>query len=142
MDTFKTKPLSHLSQGTASIPEIPNLAPTYDHPDKYLLRGGHPPDNTPQEPTSDCLSDSLQGDLASPQNERAPPQPDLASDMLHGAAAIARFIGVSQRKAFYLCEKNQIPAFQMGRKWYARRSTLQQFVAEQERRALERVNAA
>jgi len=41
--------------------------------------------------------------------------PTLADDLLWGAAAIAKFIGVKVRRAFYLLEKGLIPARKLGK---------------------------
>jgi len=57
----------------------------------------------------------------------------LADDLLDGAAAIGEYLGVKKRRAMYLLETHQIPGFQLGRRWHARRSTLRRFIEEQER---------
>ena len=49
---------------------------------------------------------------------------DLADDRLSGAQEIAEFLGESLRRTFYLLEKSQIPAFKLGGRWCARKSTL------------------
>ncbi len=51
-------------------------------------------------------------------------EPVLADDMLDGAEAIGKFIGVSRRRAFYLCESGTVPAFKLGNRWCARKSEL------------------
>ncbi len=61
-----------------------------------------------------------------------PTPADPRNDLLVGAAAIGRFLGASQRRGFYLLETQQVPSFKVGRLWYARRSTLLRFMAEQE----------
>ncbi len=62
-----------------------------------------------------------------------PTPADPRDDLLVGAAAIGRFLGASQRRAFYLLETRQVPSFKIGRLWHARRSTLTKFFEEQER---------
>ena len=48
----------------------------------------------------------------------------IRDDLLVGAAAIGAFWGCSKRRAFYLCERGNLPAFKVGRIWHARKSTL------------------
>lgn len=46
-------------------------------------------------------------------------------EIVWGARAIGELIGRSERQAFYLLEKGQIPgAIKIGKTWTARRSTL------------------
>lgn len=54
------------------------------------------------------------------------------SDFLHGAAAIARFLGMSNRRAYYALERGDLPAFKIGSIWTARKSTLLEDVARRE----------
>ena len=64
-------------------------------------------------------------------------QVPLCDDLIPGAAAIGReFGGCSERQAFYLLEKGIIPGFKLGRKWYARRSTLRALIEQREREAM------
>ena len=49
---------------------------------------------------------------------------DLATDLLDGVPAIANFGGWTTRRAYYLVENKLIPAFKLGNKWAARKSTL------------------
>jgi hypothetical protein len=49
---------------------------------------------------------------------------DLARDILEGAVAIAGFLGKTERQTNYLLEKKQIPAFKLGGRWHARKTTL------------------
>jgi hypothetical protein len=42
---------------------------------------------------------------------------DLAADILHGAQAIADYIGVDLRRAFYLLQHGYIPAVKTGTTW-------------------------
>jgi hypothetical protein len=49
---------------------------------------------------------------------------DLASDLLDGMSAIAKFYGCTERRGYYLAENKLIPAFKVGDKWCARKSTL------------------
>jgi len=48
----------------------------------------------------------------------------LADDLLDGMPAIARFYGCTERRGYYLAENRLIPAFKVGEKWCARKSTL------------------
>jgi hypothetical protein len=40
-------------------------------------------------------------------------------DLLWGASAIAAYIGVDQRRAFYVLEEGRIPAKRIGSRWVA-----------------------
>jgi len=40
----------------------------------------------------------------------------LADDILWGAAAIGRFLGVDERRVYYLAERKQIPIKKIGHK--------------------------
>ena len=50
-------------------------------------------------------------------------------DTLYGTAAIARFLGVPRRKAFYLIERGRIPAGKLGRENIGSKSALRQHLA-------------
>jgi hypothetical protein len=67
--------------------------------------------------------------------------PSIASDLIVGAAAIARFIYGSdderfQRRVYYLVTscKHPLPHFRLGNQIAARRSTILAWIEEQERR--------
>lgn len=62
---------------------------------------------------------------------------DLATDLLDGVPAIAAFGGWSPRRTYYLAENELIPAFKIGKKWAARKSTLRQHIAKLEARHAE-----
>jgi hypothetical protein len=49
---------------------------------------------------------------------------DLADDLLRGIHKIARFLGTTDRQAYYMAGRGLIPAFKRGKIWEARRSTL------------------
>jgi hypothetical protein len=51
-------------------------------------------------------------------------EPTLGDDLLFGARAIARELGVTERIVYYLTEKKAIPVFYTGGKLTARRSQL------------------
>ena len=53
------------------------------------------------------------------------------NDFLHGAKEIAGHLGITTRRAFYLCETRAIPVGKIGEKWVARRSRLDAFIDEQ-----------
>jgi excisionase family DNA binding protein len=48
-------------------------------------------------------------------------------DLIWGAEAIATELGCDRRRAFYLCEKGEIPAKKVGGKWVVRRDELHAF---------------
>ena len=62
------------------------------------------------------------------------PPPADPDDLLTGASEIAKFFKCNERRAYYMLRTEQVPAFQLGRKWHARRSTLTKFFEEQEQR--------
>ena len=72
-----------------------------------------------------------------------PSEPTLASDLLHGAIAIAQFmfgedIGPKERRRVYwLAEIGEIPVFYIGSTICARKSTIMRDVAQREARAAE-----
>ena len=53
---------------------------------------------------------------------------DLSADLLKGVAEISEFLGEDERRTSYLCRNKSIPAFQIGTRWYARRSSLREFI--------------
>lgn len=55
-----------------------------------------------------------------------------ASDLLHGAAAIAEFMGLRVRQVESMIAAESIPTFRIGRNVCARRSTLTAFFEEKE----------
>ena len=59
------------------------------------------------------------------------------TDWLHGMAAIAAFLGVSEREGYYLAERRRIRVFKYDKtgKWRGRRSTLLEDVARLEAEA-------
>jgi hypothetical protein len=51
----------------------------------------------------------------------------LASDLLYGVDAIARFIGESRRRCYYLLENRRLPAGKLGAgRWVASRRALRE----------------
>lgn len=64
------------------------------------------------------------------------PRDSLAADTIEGAAAIAAFLGKTERQANYLLEKKQLPAYKLGGRWHMRRTTFEAFVARLEAAAL------
>jgi hypothetical protein len=56
-------------------------------------------------------------------------QDGLAADLLYGVAAVASFIGESERRSLYLLESRQIPAGKLGQRWVASRSALREHYA-------------
>lgn len=59
--------------------------------------------------------------------------PDLATDLLRGVREIAAFLGMARRVVSYHIECERLPVFRLGALICARKSTLLQWVAEQER---------
>ncbi len=59
----------------------------------------------------------------------------LADDLLVGADAIAKFTGWSTRRIFYLNERGELPAFKVGGRLHARKSTLLNWVRSMEKSA-------
>lgn len=58
----------------------------------------------------------------------------LSDDELKGIPAIAEFLGVTARRAYYLCERQQVPAFKLKNSnvWRLRRSTYLNHIQELE----------
>jgi hypothetical protein len=48
----------------------------------------------------------------------------LTDDALRGVVEIADFIGESQRRTFYLCERGLIPVGKLGTRWIASKTKL------------------
>ena len=63
-------------------------------------------------------------------------------DVLHGAEAIAEFIGETARRTHYLLEKKRLPAYKVLGRWRMRRSTYLAFVAKLEAEAIQRAMEA
>lgn len=61
-------------------------------------------------------------------------QSDAPADLLYGVAAIATHLGITERRALYLKEKRSIPTFNIDKTVCARRSSLNEWLAEQEAR--------
>lgn len=60
---------------------------------------------------------------------------NLAADILRGADAIARHLGFPRRAIYHLVSKGGLPSFRLGETVCARKSTLANWIAEQERAA-------
>jgi hypothetical protein len=61
---------------------------------------------------------------------------NIADDTMEGIEAIADHIGKPKRKAYYLAETGQIPAFKLAGKWHMRRSTYAAHIARLEAQAI------
>lgn len=73
-------------------------------------------------------------DISNPQAAGTPTAcPDLAADLLRGTREIATFLGLPNRVVSYHIECERLPVFRLGALICARKSTLLQWVAEQER---------
>lgn len=57
----------------------------------------------------------------------------MAGDLMIGIKSIAEFLGIPERQCFWIAENQQLPIFKIGRLWAARKSTLTDHVAAQER---------
>ena len=67
-------------------------------------------------------------------------RPPLSSDILEGAAAIAEYLlGTpdQRRRIYWLAENQSLPLFRLGQTLCARKSTLSQWIGEQERAGIE-----
>ena len=53
----------------------------------------------------------------------------LSEDLLDGAAAAAKFLGLSQRQVYRLTETNEIPVIRKGGKLFYRKSQLERAFA-------------
>lgn len=53
----------------------------------------------------------------------------VGDDVLEGAEAIGKFIGVNRRRAHYLLERHEIPAGKVGSRWVASKSALTEHYA-------------
>lgn len=60
---------------------------------------------------------------------------NLAADILRGADAIAKHLGFPRRAIYHLVSKGGLPSFRLGETVCARRSTLANWISEQERAA-------
>jgi hypothetical protein len=54
----------------------------------------------------------------------------LADDLLRGVKSIAEFIGESERKTFYLCERGYIPHGKLGTHLVASKTALRRHFAQ------------
>lgn len=52
------------------------------------------------------------------------PADSIVGDLLRGAKAIAAFVGVSERRAYYLLERGYLPGVKEGAIWICTRSAL------------------
>jgi hypothetical protein len=65
-------------------------------------------------------------------DEKHPPQ-SLDGDLMTGAAEIATFLGIPQKRAFALASSGKLPGvFRWGHHWQARKSTLLREIARLE----------
>jgi hypothetical protein len=59
------------------------------------------------------------------------------TDVLHGIGEIAHHLGFkTNRQAYHAVASGHVPAFKLGGKWCARKSTLDEFFAQKERETL------
>lgn len=58
----------------------------------------------------------------------------LADDLIEGVPAIAAFVGVKERRAYYLLSQGLLPGFKLSqRRWAARKSSLYEYLDQLER---------
>ena len=75
---------------------------------------------------------------ASMNNQHSPgragntPADEANGDTLHGATEIGDYLNVGARRAFHLLENGFIPTFKLGARWAARKSRLDQHMADME----------
>jgi hypothetical protein len=62
----------------------------------------------------------------------------MAEDILRGMPAIALFVGLPTRKAYYAAETRQIPAYKRGKIWEMRKSSYRRDCETREREAANR----
>jgi hypothetical protein len=55
------------------------------------------------------------------------PKGRIADDLLRGTEAIAEFLDFKVHQTGYMIKRKQIPAFQVGKTWFARKSQLDAF---------------
>ncbi len=56
-------------------------------------------------------------------------------DLLHGVRAIAEFMSLPERTVYHAVARKHLPTFRIGQSICARRSTLMEWVEQQERAA-------
>ena len=59
----------------------------------------------------------------------------ISQDVLYGADAVGGFTGLNPRQVYHLAQTNKIPVFRMGTLICARKSTILQWIADQEAKA-------
>ncbi len=57
---------------------------------------------------------------------------DLKDDLLDSVDAIGEYIKKTPRQTYYLLERGLLPAFKLGGKWTARKSTLHRHIEQLE----------
>lgn len=62
---------------------------------------------------------------------RPSPTPTLRDDLLIGAAAIARYSGLSERQVYHFIGRGELPVRRLGRLLVARKSELDRTLASQ-----------
>lgn len=76
-------------------------------------------------------------------NGEALPMAGLSDDMLRGAHEIAGFLfgnPKERRKVYHLAERSRLPTFKLGAVLCARKSTIMEWVAQQEAKAFKTVS--
>ena len=76
------------------------------------------------------------GDTNHQYSEKRAEMIELTSDIMNGAAEIAAFLNVSERRVFYIAERNLLPIFRVGTNLTARKSTLLRVYARKEEEAI------
>ena len=71
-----------------------------------------------------------------------PGPPTAPDNLLVGADEIGTYLRRNRRQTFYLLERKLIPGFKIGRRWHARKSTLEAFLIAQEQAAQEQAAKA
>lgn len=56
----------------------------------------------------------------------------LSDDLMIGATALSAWLGIPERKVFYMAETKQLPLFKIGGKLAGRKSTITQHITKLE----------
>jgi hypothetical protein len=60
-------------------------------------------------------------------------QPDISDDLIFGADAIARFLGIDRRQVYHAHQMEHLPIFRIGSTLACRKSTITSWIADRER---------
>lgn len=60
-------------------------------------------------------------------------KPAISDDLIFGADAIARYLGLERRQVYHAHQMEHLPIFRIGSQLVARRSTIEDWMSERER---------